>query len=104
MTRTRVVEYVHEYDEPAFEHEGGVAIAYTSHSLDTHYAVAGGGYSMTGRDGKVEEFDILGGMSSWAIDGTNLTVYNENDIDGLIGLLEVLREQIRSDAVARDGE
>lgn len=97
MTRTRVVEYVHEYDEPAFEYKEGVAIPYTSRSLDTHYAVAGGGYSVTNPDGKVEEFDLVG-MSSWAIDGTTLTVYNENDIDGLVGLLEVLRDRIRAEA------
>lgn len=95
------MEYIHEYDEDGYEYSDGVAIPYTSHSSDTHYAVAGGGYTMTNLDGSEDGFNGIG-SSSWAIDGTDLSVYNENDIDGLIGLLEALRGQIQTDKAADD--
>lgn len=102
----KVVEYVHEYDEPAWEYEkaerdmpNGYPTAvyskrvdYTSHVTEVFYAVSDDDqYRATNRDGKyVNEFFT---SRSFTIQGTSLRVHSRDSVLGYIGLLNKLLDE-----------
>lgn len=86
--RTKVVEYIHEYDDELGGFQGSEK--YISHSTETYIAVRQGGWSMTNADGSGGDEET---QDSWYINNTNLGIYGKSDIDGLIGLLEKLRDE-----------
>lgn len=98
----KLVEYVHEYDEEDWywskddvSHDVPLIkskrVTYVSHVTETHYAVRTPEYMCTDETGSNQDYGVS--TNPWHIDGSSLSVYSREDINGLIGLLEKLRDQ-----------
>lgn len=99
--KTRVIEYTHEYDEPDWELNNDKLLSFSdrkedfiAHVTETYYAHKGPSGTRTNRAGDTEVEDF---WSGWKIMDSNLGVYGEHDIDGYIGLLEKIREEIKAE-------
>lgn len=92
--RTRIIEYVHEYDEQDWKYgPEGEKIEYTSHVEETHYAVRNPGYTWTVADDPETGSPTDLSAGSWQVNGTTLTVYGREDINGIINLLTKIRDE-----------
>lgn len=106
----KVVEYVHEYDEPDWENEVEFSdsssfieipatkrVNFTSHVTETYFAVQTPDSTRTNIKGEIVNDFAWMGHPSYLINGTSLTIYSREDILGYLGLLNKLLEEFPED-------